>query len=508
MASLLAFCRNVGISHFSFRRWLIPLLTVTLSLPNAHYGQASDGHKVQALCLIESIQRLVGLKPPEPKNVQDFRRDFKKITDNSMSLDSTIGPLFDSYRKRLSPSEFTDVAVLAIRKYYPSWNSGLVAVTTEALRASSHYDLTSAQVATIRGEVNRTVKGINWDIYDPEMERQQLLATNVPVGLKESNRDVPDDPHMSAHLDYRSRESFLSSQGRYFHDHLDGLARRKWGSRGGEMLQKLRDLTTRFPGRLTGDLSELIVDPGIVMRLDNFEHFTENYLRQPPHAGDPEKLSPMDLRNRFSTSLGSEITYRALALTPEQYESIKHSGIRSAFLRADKQNEVLNNDLLQPYFSKSLNPFTSSMLTLLSNRIRGGMAAWDPLISVTSYPEVAIAATKAYLQRNPASSTRIYLFKLKVPKLDIYSRSDAPDSLLPFGWKLSQKVSYEVKYKEKKSKTFDARDPGFESFLDLKISPSEIVESSAVEASQIPTKNDFNWYGKASFLLTPLSNVF
>jgi hypothetical protein len=96
---------------------------------------------------------------------------------------------------------------------------------------------------------------------------------------------------------------------------LDELATTLYGETGTAMLAKLR----------ARGLAPLIVDPGVVLRLDALLAF----------PAQPNE-SPWQLRARFAASLGTVRVYRGMAVTPEELASINKVGILATSTRGAK----------------------------------------------------------------------------------------------------------------------------------------------------------------------------
>ena len=188
-----------------------------------------------------------------------------------------------------------------------------------------------------------------------------------------------------------SRIAFISEAARMV-ENAQSFSLQRYGKEGPKLLKRLEKLNPHF--------AALIVDPGLVLRLDQFEKFVKQ--------NHYSKLDPWELRRLFSKSLGSRRVYRALSLSEEEVEQMKTMGMKSKLINVfddyvkDKNpkwvNYELNANLNKQVIDRAAYP-----------------AAYDSLLSVTEMPEVGIAVSKRYLEANK----NVYLFELEVPELDI-----------------------------------------------------------------------------------------
>ncbi|MGK5086906.1 hypothetical protein WDW86_05060 [Bdellovibrionota bacterium FG-2] len=230
---------------------------------------------------------------------------------------------------------------------------------------------------------------------------------------------------------------------------LDQFASTRYGRGGLNVLQRLRALSPGF--------GKLIVDPGLTIRLDEFEAFvkTNNLLKE----------DPWHVRDKFKQFLGETTLYRALALTPEEFETIQRVGIGSklAHLKTLQAN----------YFEKSLN----QEMDLRVTKVGGNWL--DPLMSVTDYPDVANAVASRYA----SPGKKVYLFTLKVPELDIIYQSFHSE-VMKYPYSRASTDLHVVQGGKRIILPFPSRK--VESFLLYYVSPNQIVSSQLVEPESIP----------------------
>jgi len=194
----------------------------------------------------------------------------------------------------------------------------------------------------------------------------------------------------------------------------------------------LRQLGPRF--------DELLVDPGLVLRIEAFADFVR--------ANRLNDANPWRARLLFSSSLGARTVYRALALTDEERQNILRAGIFSTL--ALKTRGLVRRDLPKlPFLGAPADLFRDFDGGKGSAKLHIGMdgeefvlkryvletppgifpiaKAFDlklsalliesPVLSVAEKPEIALAAAKPYLGNNPGK--QLVLFELEVPELDL-----------------------------------------------------------------------------------------
>ncbi|MES2768158.1 MAG: hypothetical protein V4596_03350 [Bdellovibrionota bacterium] len=179
-----------------------------------------------------------------------------------------------------------------------------------------------------------------------------------------------------------------------------------YGQHGVTAFEKLNTLNHKF--------AQLIVDPGVVLRLDEFIRFVKQ-----------KKLlstDPWEAREVFSKSLGTKKIYRALALTDSQAIEISNYGMHSAVVRFDKKNIhefAIEKDRRGKFIqvnSREQMTFNAHLLEMIR---RGGNSQKTRTLSVSEHPEVSLAVAYEKIRYKNIDNKSIYLFELEVPNIDL-----------------------------------------------------------------------------------------
>ena len=203
----------------------------------------------------------------------------------------------------------------------------------------------------------------------------------------------------------------------------EATAERNYQKYGKALLQRLEALDPRY--------GDLIADPGIVIRLDDFENFAKS---------SPQKLDAWKMREAFRDHLGTRTVYRGLALTEAEYKEIQFKGL--------VPRDYMDADAI---FDKTIKRYEGSRGRMagagsgLKHR-QGGLGRvlrerssemGDKYLtqSFTDYPELAIGMGLEMLafnhelnnswlkDGNPAgrdlSDMKVYVFKAQVQELDL-----------------------------------------------------------------------------------------
>lgn len=204
------------------------------------------------------------------------------------------------------------------------------------------------------------------------------------------------------------------------------------------------------------EFAELGTDPGLVQRLDSFIRFVKKR--------NLSKEDPWKARKLFAESLGYKKAYRALALSPTEYEQVIREGLHSRVLR--------NENILDSMFTENLSH-------RVLNRILGQEPEGDSFLSITDYPEIAEAVAARYA--TPEQGKKVYLFELKVPVIDtIFISQNGPFRMGYYSKDIVTKKI--VLLPSMKNFSFDAK---AESFVMYKIEPSEIIGAKEVDLKSI-----------------------
>jgi hypothetical protein len=252
-------------------------------------------------------------------------------------------------------------------------------------------------------------------------------------------------------------------------DNWDKFAKNRYGKkRGREVLEDLRSIDEK--------LEVLAIDPGIASRTKQLKKFI---------AGSEKKLlklDPWELREAFKKHLGNSIVYRGLKLTEEEVEKIEAKGMNSKMIRAGEDDE-------NPITKQSL---SSDFSQILKNHMSASSMSEEtesPLLSVTNYPKLAASVAKTHAETK-RTKVGIYIFKLKVPKLDLISMGGSksvlpyPDNHNPFGggWlkRYENKIPFHFRTLTGKRVKVPV-DKRLESFLLFRAEPEEILKVKKIK---------------------------
>ena len=168
---------------------------------------------------------------------------------------------------------------------------------------------------------------------------------------------------------------------------------------------KERKIIPEFTQTVSNKHIALLCDPGIVSRLDEFYKFVKYF------SGDINKLSPLELRKKFSDYLGNKTYYRGMLLNQEQIDEIKEKGIISNNFKGENSKDILE-DLLCGY----KNPRSVSYKDFMYAKANGDNAN-NPLISVTQIKSIAQNVPARFCPYN--TNQKIYIFELEIPKINV-----------------------------------------------------------------------------------------
>lgn len=210
------------------------------------------------------------------------------------------------------------------------------------------------------------------------------------------------------------------------------------------------------------NLAQLSLDPGFLTHLPEFFDFTKN--------NNVNEKNYWNTREKFKEFLGYKEVYRGLMLTEKETEKIKKQGLHSDFFRDSDfkdrgpwlvESRFLScsfNDLVESHFHRE-NPYTF-------------------LLSLSSHQDIAIVAGEYYGKRG--NEKELYLFKLKVPEIDIIYFTDhavrTPYKVRAYGI-LRPRLGVMLNRK----KNVYEWDRNTESFVLFKINHNEIIKVSKPE---------------------------
>jgi hypothetical protein len=190
----------------------------------------------------------------------------------------------------------------------------------------------------------------------------------------------------------------------------EALATQRYGDPiGPDALKKLSALGKPF--------ADLIADPGVVMRVDDFVAFASKL--------DVSKMGAWDLREAYSQHLGVAHVFRGLAMTKAQAEVDHRDGMPAGYLRPDMSGNA--------EWSKG-DPFTQNVFSMMKERIHGG--GWgsistapdqpplDALMSVTFNRKIANDVTAGLIKQVQATTDqypdlKVFIYSIDIPELDL-----------------------------------------------------------------------------------------
>lgn len=200
------------------------------------------------------------------------------------------------------------------------------------------------------------------------------------------------------------------------------------------------------------ELAQLSLDTGFVTHLPEFTEM------------DALGADSLAVRDKMKERLGEEIVYRGMTLTDEELEDIKTHGIMSGFpdyvAKAERPKEELEANVL------------STNVNELYERHFHHENPHSPLISVSAHSDIATAVGRHFGKHRRREGAKFYLFKLKVPKIDIVHYSEhgirKPSKLQGSTARISVSL-------DGAASNYDF-DEKVESYMFWKIDPSEILE--------------------------------
>ncbi len=217
-----------------------------------------------------------------------------------------------------------------------------------------------------------------------------------------------------------------------------------YGAHGAEALRKLRAHEW---------FEVLIVDPGLVLRLDDFLAFVS-----------AEKLTdPWAARERYAAKLGKKRVYRGMAVTDEDRKSIEATGILSGALRGGTP------------------PRPAHILDQLVGHLAGAAAPGeDTAISVSDDPEISKCVAHMFGRGDKA----VHVWTLEMSPLDLVTADVNHPLCQPEptpGSVACKRISYRKPYPPEVYPVFCRQfyDAKVESFVLYRIDPSEYVSSKA-----------------------------
>ncbi|MCK6597373.1 MAG: hypothetical protein L6Q37_03345 [Bdellovibrionaceae bacterium] len=438
--------------------------------------------------------RLMGLigKSSDPI-VSQFIIDLKQGWKGDQSEQrETLLPLFKKYEGKLTTEQYIEAITYASKKIV-SHCDFCTLVGFKGLVSSSHfYELNAEQISKIRQALQNAIRKIRWNPFLNDKSNATFLANYSPIGKQQAEAEIKKPSDLIPHLRVESREALNQNLGHLLNGQYEGFALRRWGPKGLEYVETLASIQAKYSHLIEGDLRSLIVDSGIVTRMDSVLRFLNETLSVKLLKKNESKITPWELRKQFSDLLGKKTVYRALALSESEYAQIDRNGIESIFLRSGKSSK-------EDKLIGGSNPFLNPLQLQMEFRLSGPQLKIDPILSVSSDPQVAIAATIPYLERRSfrERNIKLYIFEIELPELDIYRRSEEFGAVLSFGDNTVSNIKLVLEdSRTKEKRSISRNDPGFEIFVDLKINRSEIVRASEVNLQSFPNIGYWSINGK------------
>lgn len=201
--------------------------------------------------------------------------------------------------------------------------------------------------------------------------------------------------------------------------------------------------------------SGLSLDLGIITHLPEFMEFIKDY--------NTDKLSCIETKKMFSEKLWFEEVWRWMMLTDEELEDIKIYWIASKFIN---KSDSTSEKIVQ-FEANVLSVYCSTLFEVHfhnENYI-------SPIVSVSYNKDIAIAVWRHFWSKN--DQRKFYLFKLKIPKIDLISFSKHGIREPSIFQQIKDKtLSILIDNIESEHKW----DSTTESYIFWKINPEEIIE--------------------------------
>lgn len=242
---------------------------------------------------------------------------------------------------------------------------------------------------------------------------------------------------------YPSNVDFLKNKANSISDFYQ-FAKNRYGSEGVEILRKLESINPTYSG--------LIADPGIALRIEQFESFVTNSRRTYGNL--------WDARQAFSNSLGSSKVYRAVAISDEEARLIAfHGHLAGKFRNVENLRRKEIGDDINYHIGEHVD----------------GSSPISSLVSVTNNPDVATAV--AFGLRGKDIKKRIVLYEIDMPRIETVPVPLEHQAQIAFIINVHPARGQPVKV--------SMADEKLESLVYLRISPEHITSSRVVSSDQI-----------------------
>jgi hypothetical protein len=213
-------------------------------------------------------------------------------------------------------------------------------------------------------------------------------------------------------------------------------------------------------------LEQLSLDPGFITHLPEFMEYSNT-----------KEQDYLKTRNNLKQQLGESIVWRGMILSKKEFQKTICHGIESDFLR--KTEEILS----------PIDELEANVLSVYFNRLTEahfhGENPQSPLISVSSHEDIATAVGRHFGKKSPEKE--LYLFKIKVPEIDLIYHTDhcatAPSKLKDL---MEKGIQLRVSIDNREATYPWNRET--ESYILFKIDPGEILEIS----KPLPIQSSWN----------------
>lgn len=179
-------------------------------------------------------------------------------------------------------------------------------------------------------------------------------------------------------------------------------------------------------------------------------------------CSDCKARDPWEVRAMLSQFMGKEIVYRAVYINETIAKNISEKGFRGKVFTSTESMYVPENIERLEFQSWEL---LRSHMKRTNN---------SPLMSVTKYPDLAVAVAKKFADPQ-IKKGRVYLYKLEIPKLDLLH---LPEYDTPYAHLQSEILLFQTMSGPIKKYPIDAR---LESLVLYKILPEEIKSVEKID---------------------------
>lgn len=239
-------------------------------------------------------------------------------------------------------------------------------------------------------------------------------------------------------------------------------------------------------GVLPESYAQLMMDPGLMMKGGQEFSSQQNIMSAfITFAQKQERTAdPWAVREAFGKDKTLQVeVYRGMAVDPSTHQSIMEKGFLPNVSTKVPKSDVISHE--QDLASRSLMDFNIPQTAELRVRASSSQQSQqdqigDYTFSVTQNPQIALAVAKDFAK----DAKELLIYKLGVSKLDVFSFGE----LGLQGWR----GQYQLKMSQPNSDrvfTMNAADPKVESFMLMKINPSEILSTKPFESSQAMSYN-------------------